>query len=92
MSLDPAMEEAPKKLYVAYKISKNIVCMEVQHQKVTLFLKLDPKKVQGPPGISRDVSDIGHFGTGDLELTLKSPNHVELAKPLIRMAYEKVGG
>ena len=92
MSLDPAMEEAPKKLYVAYKMSKNIVCMEVQQQKITLFLKLDPKKVVGPPGISRDVSDIGHFGTGDLEVTIKRPNDFEAAKPFIRMAYEKVGG
>jgi Domain of unknown function (DUF5655) len=48
MSLDPAIEEAPKKFYVAYKISKNIACMEVHHQKVTLFLKLDPTKVTGP--------------------------------------------
>lgn len=92
MSLDPAMEEVPKKLYVAYKISKNIVCMEVQHHKVILFLKLDPKKVSGPPDISRDVSDKGHFGTGDLELTLKRLEDLQLAKPFIRMAYEKVGG
>jgi predicted transport protein len=92
MNLDPAMEEAPKKFYVAYRISKNILCMEVQNQKVTLFLKLDPKKVQGPPGISRDVSNIGHFGTGDLEVTLKTAGDIETVKPFIRMAYEKMGG
>lgn len=92
ISLDPAMEEAPKKLYVAYKMSKNIVCMEVQQQKVTLFLKLDPKKVGGPQSISRDVSDIGHFGTGDLEVTLKRLEDLDVAKPFMRMAYEKVGG
>lgn len=91
MSLDPAMEEAPKKLYVAFKISKNIVCMEVQHQKVTLFLKLDPKKVQAPRSMARDVSEIGHFGTGDLELTLKNPEDLEQVKQLIVLAYQKVG-
>jgi predicted transport protein len=91
LSLDPAMEEAPKKQYVAFKISKNIVCMEVQHQKVTLFLKLDPKKVEAPPSMARDVSEIGHFGTGDLELTLKSLADLEKAKPFIVMAYQKVG-
>ena len=66
--------------------------MEIQHQKVTLFLKLDPKKVQGPPGMSRDVSNIGHFGTGDLEVTLKTAADVEAVKPFVRMAYEKMGG
>jgi predicted transport protein len=92
VNLDPGIEEEPKKQYVAYKSSKNIVCMEIQHQKIYLFLKLDPKKVTGPPGISRDVSAVGHFGTGDLEITLKSSGDVEAAKPFIKMAYEAVGG
>ena len=41
--LDPAIEVAPKKFYVAYKTSQNIVCMEVKQQRVILYLKLDPK-------------------------------------------------
>ena len=92
MGLDPSMEEAPKKYYIAYKISKNIVCMDVQHQKVLVYLKLDPKKEKGPPGKFRDVSTIGHFGTGDLEITLKSMEDVEMAKNYIRKSYEKLGG
>ena len=31
MNLDGAMEEVPKKFYVAYKISQNIVCMELRN-------------------------------------------------------------
>lgn len=92
MGLDPAMEQVPKKLYVAYRISKNIVCMEIQHQKILLFLKLNPKAIAGPPKISRDVTSIGHFGTGDLEVTIKSLDDVESTKPFIRMAYEQGGG
>jgi predicted transport protein len=91
IGLDPAIEEAPKKFYVAYKMSENIVCMEVHHKKITLFLKLDPKDAAGPPGLSRDVSNIGHFGTGDLEVTLKSLADLEAAKPFIEMAYRRVG-
>lgn len=90
--LDAAIEEAPKKLYVAYRIAQNIVCMEIQQKKVVLFLKLDPKKHPGPSGISRDVSNIGHFGTGDLEVTLRSMLDVEAAKPFIQIAYQAVGG
>lgn len=92
LNLDPGIQEEPKKLYVAYKASKNIVCMEVQKQKVYLYLKLDPKKIDGPKGISRDVTSIGHFGTGDLEVTLKSLEDFEAAKPFIKMAYEVGGG
>jgi predicted transport protein len=61
-SLDPAIEESPKKFYIAYRISQNIACMELQRQRVS-YLKLDPKKVTGPPKISRDVTEIAHYGT-----------------------------
>lgn len=91
-ALDPAMEEAPKKLYIAYRTAQNIVCVEVQRQKLLLFLKLDPSVTPGPPGISRDVTDIGHFGTGDLEVTVKSIEDLEAAKPFIKQAYDRVGG
>jgi predicted transport protein len=90
--LDPAIEVAPKKFYVAYKTSQNIVCMEVKQQRVILYLKLDPKTVRGPKGIARDVSDVGHYGTGDLEVSVKDSSDFEAAKPFIQMAYEKVGG
>lgn len=92
MGLDPAMEQAPKKYYVAYKIAQNIVCMEIQKSKIILFLKLDPRKVKGPKGIARDVSKIGHCGTGDLEVTVRSEQEFEAVKPFIEMAYQQIGG
>ena len=90
--LDPAIEVAPKKFYVAYKTSQNIVCMEVKKQRVILYLKLNPNTARGPKGISRDVTDVGHYGTGDLEVALKGPSDFESVKPFIQMAYEQVGG
>jgi predicted transport protein len=92
LGLDSAMEEAPQKLYVAYRITQNVVCVEVQTKKILAFLKLDPKRHRGPPGISRDMSNIGHFGTGDLEITIKTEDDFELAKPFMKLAYEQVGG
>jgi predicted transport protein len=92
VGLDPSIEVAPKKFYVAYKTSQNIVCLEVKQQRVILYLKLDPKSVRGPKGISRDVSDLGHFGTGDLEVSIKNQTDFDAAKPFIQMAYERVGG
>jgi len=91
-SLDSAIEAAPKKLYIAYKTTENIVCLEVNATRVALFLKLNPKKAKGPAGISRDVSSIGHFGTGDLEIVLKSMDDLEKTKPFIQQAYQAVGG
>lgn len=90
--LDQSAEEAAKKLYVAYRTTQNIVCMWAKQQEVTLFVKLDPKKVKGPPGISRDVTKVGHYGTGNLEINLKTLKDFEAAKPFLRKAYEEAGG
>jgi predicted transport protein len=92
LALDAAIEESPKKLYVAYRTTQNIVCMEAQQKKVLLFLKLDPRKVQTDGQFVRDVSKIGHFGTGDIEVNIRSQDEFERAKPLIKQAYESVGG
>ena len=92
LGLDPSIEESPKKFYIAYRTSQNIVCMEIQKQKIVLFLKLDPKNLDKIPDIARDVSSIGHFGTGDLEFTILSIEDLELTMPYIEMAYRKVGG
>ncbi len=92
IGLDPAIDENPKKFYVVYKISQNIVCMELRKQKITLYIKLDPKNLTGLPSIARDVTEIGHYGTGDLEITVKSENDFETAKQYIEMAYKRVGG
>ena len=78
------------KFYTAFKRLKNFSCVEV-HPKTNnmlLFLKVDPAQVRLEPGYSRDVSNIGHFGTGDLELTIRSMADLEKAKPLIIQSYE----
>ena len=90
--LDSAIHEVPKKNYIAYKSSQNIVCMEVQNQRVVLCLKLNPKEITNPPKNSRDMTGKDHYGTGDFELSIKSTEDFEAAKQYIEMAYHKVGG
>lgn len=90
--LDPAIEEVPKKHYVAYKGSQNIVCLRVQQRRLRLYLKVDPTTLDEIPDIARDVADIGHYGTGDLELSVNTERELEIAKPYIELAYQRVGG
>ncbi len=72
LGLDESIEEVPKKYYVAYKVSQNIVCMEVKGRNVKLFLKLKPSDVPTQTAHYRDVTSIGHYGTGDVEFTFGS--------------------
>ena len=78
------------KQYFAYKRLQNFACVEVypQAKKLLVFLKIDPDSVQIEEGFTRDVRGIGHFGTGDLELTIKSMGDLEKAKPLLLRSYE----
>lgn len=93
LGLDPAIEEVPKKYYIAYKISQNITCMEIHKNRVLLYVKLDPKQVDAPKQLRpRDMENIGHYGTGDLELSVKNSDDLELVKPLLEQAYQKMGG
>ncbi|WP_430452733.1 DUF5655 domain-containing protein [Rhodopirellula europaea] len=78
------------KFYFAFKRIKNFACVEVRKQtgKLQVYAKVDPDSIELKEGFTRDVSDIGHFGTGDLEITIGSMDDLEQAKPLLLQSYE----
>lgn len=92
LGIDDAIEEVPKKYYVAYKVSQNISCVEVQTRCIKIYLKLNPTDIPSDTKNFRDVTSIGHFGTGDAEFTLSSLEDFDLMKEFIIKAYNKVGG
>lgn len=78
------------KFYVAFKRIKNFACVEIrpQSKQLLVFVKVDPEKVDLVGGFTRDVKKIGHFGTGDLEITIRSDEDLNKAKDLILQSYE----
>lgn len=90
--LDSAIEEVPKKFYIAYKASQNIVCMEAKNKHIKLWVKLKPDDMVEKPSCYRNVSNIGHLGTGDVEFTISSVAEFDEIKPYLELAYNKVGG
>jgi predicted transport protein len=54
---------------------------------VTAYLRLDPDTIEIRPGFTRDVRNIGHYGTGDLEVTMKTMDDFERAQSLLQDAY-----
>lgn len=92
VTIDSSIEETPKKNYIAYKTSQNFACLQTYKKKLTLFLKLDANEVNPMPKQGRDVSEIGHFGTGDFELIIKDLADFEQTKHLINEAYKNIGG
>lgn len=85
------IEEVPRKDYIAYKASQNVVCIEVQARLLKVFIKLNPEDVpDGTPGY-RDVTNIGHFGTGRVEFTVNQEADIDVVKPFIEKAYNRIG-
>jgi predicted transport protein len=77
------------KYYVAFKRIKNFACVEIrtQEKKIVVYLKIDPAPF-ADDGFTRNVTDIGHYGTGDLEVTIRSMDDFDKAKPLLLQSYE----
>ncbi len=44
------------------------------------------------PDNARDVTEIGHYGTGKFEYVVKRQEDLEEAKKYIHMAFERIGG
>jgi predicted transport protein len=84
------VQEKTLKFYFAFRRIKNFACVEVRPQtgKVLVYLKVDPDKVELIGGFTRDVRKIGHYGTGDLEVTITKSSDFERAKPLFDASYE----
>lgn len=86
-ALGDDVQEKRLKLYTAFRRLKNFACVIAYPNRLLVTLKLDPASVTPEDGFSRDVSGIGHWGTGDVELTLRSPADLERAKPLLERSY-----
>ncbi|MCX7746018.1 MAG: DUF5655 domain-containing protein [Clostridia bacterium] len=87
LALGYDVTENQLKLYVAFKKIKNIVCVEVRLKCIMLYLRVNPELVELENGFSRDVREVGHWGTGELELTIRNSGDFEKAKKYIDMAY-----
>lgn len=90
LALGDDVQAKTLKHYFAFRRLRNFACVEVHPQNglIVLYLKVDPELVELQQGFTRDVRQIGHYGTGDLEVTIRSDEELEKAKPLILRSYE----
>lgn len=91
LALGDDVQETTLRFYIAFKRIRNFACVEFRPTtgKILVFVKVDPSTVTLEPGFTRDVSQVGHFGTGDLEITLTKPKDLEKAKPFIERSYNE---
>lgn len=91
LDLGSEVIESPRKLYIAFRVIRNFMCVQVYNHHLHLYLRLNPEEINLEGDILRDVTNIGHYGTGDLEVRVESEDDIELAKKLIEKAYDNSG-
>jgi len=87
MSLGDDVQQKSLKLYTAFRRLKNFACVIVYPNRLIITLKLDPNTVAFEEGFSRDVSQVGHWGTGDVELCLLGLADLRRAQALLERSY-----
>ncbi|MFJ5045441.1 endonuclease NucS domain-containing protein [Streptomyces anulatus] len=86
--LGDGVTRVQRKQYAAYQRLRNFACViPPQQTKLLVYLKADPKSVDLRPGFTRDVTGLGHHGTGDLEVQLRTERDLERAQDLFRLSY-----
>jgi predicted transport protein len=74
--------------YVAFRRLKNFACVKQHNKGLQVWVKLAPSSVTIEEGFTRDVNDIGHAGTGDVEIRIQNAGDLERAQPLLRRRYQ----
>jgi len=78
-------------LYTAFKRIKNFASVMVwspqRDPKILVYLKVSPSDVELKEGFTSDASNKGHWGTGDLEVSIRTTEDLEKAKSLFELSY-----
>ncbi|MGW1188288.1 DUF5655 domain-containing protein [Streptomyces sp. NPDC002559] len=88
VGLGEDVTQVERKQYRAYRRLRNFACVgSTQKRQVLVTLNVDPSQVELVEGFSRDVSELGHHGTGDLEVRLRAERDLDRAHELLRLSY-----
>jgi predicted transport protein len=88
LALDPCVSEEFLKLYVAYKAEKNFVDAVPQAKRLRLSLNMRFNEVNDPKGLCKDVTEIGRWGNGDVEVGLSSMDELPYVLGLVRQSLD----
>ena len=92
LALDQCVSEEFLKLYVAYKAETNFVDIVPQKSRLRLSLNMQFHELHDPKGLAKDVTNLGRWGNGDVEVSLSKLEELPCVMGLVRQAFEKQMG
>jgi predicted transport protein len=87
LHLDASVTEEILKYYIAYKTSTNFVDIVPQKACLLLMLNMRFDEIDDPHGLCRDVTGIGKWGNGDVEVRISSPAQLEGVMELVLQSF-----
>lgn len=85
LELDDIDVEA-KKLYIAFKGSRNITDIEFHKNKLKVYINMKKGSLNDPLKIAKDISNTGHWGNGDYCITINNEDEIDNIIPLIKQS------
>lgn len=89
LELDPCVSEEIKKLYIAFKAETNFVDVVPQSKRLLLSLNMPFSEIDDPKNICKDVSNLGRWGNGDVEVGLSTLEDIPYIMDLVTQAFER---
>ena len=86
-NLSPNVKREFKKLYVAYKLDTNFVDIVFQKQRLRISVNMKFSEVIDPNGICRDITGLGRWGNGDVELYMEHTSDVDQIMEIVEQSY-----
>jgi predicted transport protein len=79
--------EKANKMYIGYKHGKNFCEVRIQTKGLLIWLDISPQELEDPYQLVRDVSKIGHYGTGNSEVRLIDQSHMDRVMNLVEQSF-----
>ena len=89
LNLDAGVHEEVRKQYIAYKLATNFVDMVPLKSELKLYLNTTLEELNDPHHLGRDVSGVGTWGNGDVEVRLNRIDELEDVMDLVRQALDR---
>ena len=92
LALNPCVSEEVLKLYVAYKAETNFVDVVPLKSRLRLSLNMHFHELHDPRSLTKDVTNLGRWGNGDIEVELSTLEDLPYVMGLVRQAFERQMG
>jgi len=89
LALDPCVTEVFLKLYIAYKAEVNFVDVVPQAKRLRLSLNIPFAEINDPRGLCKDVTSLGRWGNGDVEIGFEKVEDLPYVMSLVTQAFER---